>query len=413
MKVGAILVILFLLHLLGCFFLFGGFFPLGGSTTSGSGQNQQQQEGRNLASVLDMLVQGKDYDFLQRENQCWTHPVNSSFELKRIVFIVVDALGSIRFENTLKGSEGHKVLASLHSRTDKFRWYTSYAHAPTVTLPKLRAMVNGQMSNFVDVVMNVVTSSSESEIEQTNGGEKISKQIISSSGFLYNLRKEKGWKLVLHGDETWFRLVSQSKSKIFDSRSDSTHSLYVTDTVIVDDNVTRHVLDELETQHDWNFLVLHYLGLDHLGHTHAEEQMFLDKFQYYNDLVFEPILSKINLTETLFVLGSDHGMTTDGGHGGSTTLETNAMFGFLHDAFSINKTNDPFGYLGMINQIDYAPTISLLTNISIPERSVGKLILEVIKPFGGKLLRLTETKYIRGVYLNKYCQECSTATLAH
>lgn len=33
----------------------------------------------------------------------------------------------------------------------------------------------------------------------------------------------------------------------------------------VDNNVTRHVPDELRNS-DWNAMVMHYLGLDHIGH---------------------------------------------------------------------------------------------------------------------------------------------------
>jgi hypothetical protein len=33
----------------------------------------------------------------------------------------------------------------------------------------------------------------------------------------------------------------------------------------VDNNVTRHVPEELGHD-DWNTMVLHYLGLDHIGH---------------------------------------------------------------------------------------------------------------------------------------------------
>lgn len=33
----------------------------------------------------------------------------------------------------------------------------------------------------------------------------------------------------------------------------------------VDNNVTRHVPREL-MQDDWNGMILHYLGLDHIGH---------------------------------------------------------------------------------------------------------------------------------------------------
>lgn len=34
----------------------------------------------------------------------------------------------------------------------------------------------------------------------------------------------------------------------------------------VDDNVTRHVRDELNYD-DWAVMILHYLGLDHIGHV--------------------------------------------------------------------------------------------------------------------------------------------------
>jgi ethanolaminephosphotransferase len=33
----------------------------------------------------------------------------------------------------------------------------------------------------------------------------------------------------------------------------------------VDNNVTRHIPEELQND-DWNTMVLHYLGLDHIGH---------------------------------------------------------------------------------------------------------------------------------------------------
>jgi len=36
--------------------------------------------------------------------------------------------------------------------------------------------------------------------------------------------------------------------------------------VEVDDNVTRHIDEELE-RNDWDVMVLHYLGLDHIGHV--------------------------------------------------------------------------------------------------------------------------------------------------
>lgn len=34
----------------------------------------------------------------------------------------------------------------------------------------------------------------------------------------------------------------------------------------VDNNVTRHIRNELSND-DWDVMVLHYLGLDHIGHV--------------------------------------------------------------------------------------------------------------------------------------------------
>ena len=41
---------------------------------------------------------------------------------------------------------------------------------------------------------------------------------------------------------------------------------------VVDDNVTRHVMPELENE-DWDVMILHYLGLDHAGHLGSLNDM--------------------------------------------------------------------------------------------------------------------------------------------
>jgi len=69
-----------------------------------------------------------------------------------------------------------------------------------------------------------------------------------------------------YGDDTWLRLFPAT----FD-RSEGTTSFFVADTVEVDQNVTRHVRQELESG-DWDVLILHYLGLDHVGHQGGPNQ---------------------------------------------------------------------------------------------------------------------------------------------
>jgi ethanolaminephosphotransferase len=44
----------------------------------------------------------------------------------------------------------------------------------------------------------------------------------------------------------------------------------------VDNNVTRHIDDEL-MRDDWNAMVLHYLGLDHIGHKSGPQRLDLSR----------------------------------------------------------------------------------------------------------------------------------------
>lgn len=86
----------------------------------------------------------------------------------------------------------------------------------------------------------------------------------------------------MYGDDTWLKLFPG----MFD-RADGTTSFFVSvsctldvcvsavlvlklrflsqDFTEVDHNVTRHVPHEL-AQDDWSALIMHYLGLDHIGH---------------------------------------------------------------------------------------------------------------------------------------------------
>jgi len=42
----------------------------------------------------------------------------------------------------------------------------------------------------------------------------------------------------------------------------------------VDDNVTRHLNTELSNE-DWRIMVLHYLGLDHIGHVEGPHSLLV------------------------------------------------------------------------------------------------------------------------------------------
>ena len=102
--------------------------------------------------------------------------------------------------------------------------------------------MSGSLPGFIDVIVNLNT------------------QAMDKDSWVRRA-KSSGKRLVFFGDDTWLRLFPDT----FD-RSDGTASFFVNDFTEVDNNVTRHLDDELKRD-DWDVLILHYLGLDHIGHT--------------------------------------------------------------------------------------------------------------------------------------------------
>jgi ethanolaminephosphotransferase len=84
----------------------------------------------------------------------------------------------------------------------------------------------------------------------------------------------------------------------------------VQDYTEVDSNVTRHVAEETE-QSDWNAMILHYLGIDHIGHmSGSRAPHMIEKQKQMDDVVktiFEAIETRAHHENTLLVLLGDHG----------------------------------------------------------------------------------------------------------
>ncbi|TYH79222.1 hypothetical protein ES332_D03G048500v1 [Gossypium tomentosum] len=248
--------------------------------------------------------------------------------------------------------------------------YHAKAAPPTVTMPRLKAMVSGAIGGFLDVAFNFNT------------------QAMTDDNLLGQFFKI-GWKMVMLGDETWLKLFPG----LF-KRHDGVSSFYVKDTVQVDQNVSRHLGDEL-SKDDWDLLILHYLGLDHVGHIGGRNSVLMTPKMKEMDEVVKLIHSSINqsqgngLGRTLLMIVSDHGMTENGNHGGSTYEETDTL------ALFIGLRNHVFDYASVINQIDIAPTLALLFGVPIPKNNVGVLIREAFDS-------LKEDKHLRALELNSW-----------
>ena len=121
-------------------------------------------------------------------------------------------------------------------------------------------------------------------------------------------------------------------------------------------NVTRHLEAEL-TKDDWDITILHYLGLDHIGHLAGPSSPLVEpKLNEMSDVikrVYEELVKKpwktppmvINLRKLVrnsctnhsfcskvLVLG-DHGMSDAGSHGGASVSEVMTPIVALSPAF--------------------------------------------------------------------------------
>lgn len=70
--------------------------------------------------------------------------------------------------------------------------FTAYASAPTVTMPRLKAITTGSVPSFLDVILNIAEADTSSTL-------------MHQDTWLAQL-KAKGGKLVMYGDDTWLKL---------------------------------------------------------------------------------------------------------------------------------------------------------------------------------------------------------------
>ncbi|XP_073105132.1 uncharacterized protein [Elaeis guineensis] len=251
--------------------------------------------------------------------------------------------------------------------------YHAKAAPPTVTMPRLKAMISGAIGGFLDVALNFNT------------------QAFLDDNLLDQFYRI-GWKLVMLGDETWIKLFP----KLY-TRQDGVSSFYVKDTVEVDFNVSRHLDVELAAE-DWDLLILHYLGLDHVGHIGGRQSTLMaPKLKEMDEVVkmihMRNILNQSNTTSrTLLVVVSDHGMTDGGNHGGSSYEETDSLLLFIGAGA---KGSDYSPYAHKAFQVDIAPTLALLFGVPIPKNNIGVLLTKMFDS-------LTDEQKLRALELNAW-----------
>ncbi|KAK5997425.1 GPI ethanolamine phosphate transferase 2 [Cladobotryum mycophilum] len=294
-------------------------------------------------------------------------PPSAPFD--KLVFIVVDAL---RSDFVYSENSRFEYMQSL-IRDGSAIPFTANARSPTVTMPRIKAITTGSIPSFVDLILNF----DEADTSST---------LAAQDTWLAQLKAKKSGKLLMYGDDTWLKLFPDT----FD-RHDGTTSFFVSDFTEVDNNVTRHVAGELENK-DWSLMVLHYLGLDHIGHKSGPQSTHMPAKQREMDgivrQIFQALESNDHLGSTLLVMCGDHGMNDAGNHGASSPGETSPALVFISPklkgiATSFSAPAQPkneFDYYSMVEQSDINPTLAALLGFPISKNNLGAFIPEFL-PF--------------------------------
>ena len=249
--------------------------------------------------------------------------------------------------------------------------FDGHASPPTITMPRIKAITTGSVPSFLDVVLNFAESDTTSTL-------------ANQDSWLAQSKARPGAKLLMYGDDTWLKLFPG-----FFDRSDGTTSFFVSDFTEVDQNVTRHIPDEL-TRDDWSVMILHYLGLDHIGHKTGPRSINMAPKQKEMDKIVEEIYHAMehnsHLESTLLVLCGDHGMNEAGNHGGSSSGEVTTALTFISPKFEVAfegldspmpPTTD-YSFYTKVEQSDIAPTLASLLGFPIPLNSLGVIIPKLL-----------------------------------
>ncbi|XP_024514960.1 GPI ethanolamine phosphate transferase 3 isoform X1 [Selaginella moellendorffii] len=304
---------------------------------------------------------------------CWT----DSGGVKRAIVVIIDALRfdflarSEFFSESKPWMDRLTVLQDLAENEANARIFKYVADPPTTTLQRLKGLTTGGLPTFIDV------------------GHSFGAPAIVEDNLILQLARN-GKRVVMMGDDTWLQLFPNHFSEAYPFPSFNVKDLHT-----VDNGVISNIFPKLH-QNNWDLLIAHFLGVDHVGHIFGvESPLMVEKLTQYNN-VLEEIISILQKESgpgglhenTMLIVMGDHGQTLNGDHGGGTAEEVDtglfamvlggrkgkdihcSSCGLCMDASSPGISTLP--------QLDFAPTLSTILGVPIPFGSVGRVNLELL-----------------------------------
>ena len=118
-------------------------------------------------------------------------------------------------------------------------------------------------------------------------------------------------------------------------------------------------------------MILHYLGLDHIGHIAGPSSPLVTpkllEMDHIINNIYNAMLTWDQKREapSLMVLCGDHGMSDAGSHGGASSSETSTPLVFMSPLFE--RLGGEVFNRKEVQQIDLVPTLSVLLGLPIPQ----------------------------------------------
>ncbi|KNC48693.1 GPI ethanolamine phosphate transferase 3 [Thecamonas trahens ATCC 50062] len=281
-------------------------------------------------------------------------------EPKRIVMVVIDALrydfafppppSSDEFNPAFHGRL--PVLEDIAGPGGAGLAVRLQADPPTTTMQRLKALMSGGLPAFIEIGSNFDAQALDEDslpLQMLGGGKRVA----------------------FMGDDTWgglFPGLLGAEPALFDSFN-------VKDLDTVDAGIEARLFPLLEQPADgdaYDAIIAHFLGVDHAGHTYGPNHPRMsDKLDQMNTDIARVVAALAD--DDLLVILGDHGMTSDGGHGGATLLETGSVLVAYSPAraYSCLSTALPAGTVVDAYQIDMVPALATLLGLPIPFSSMG------------------------------------------
>ncbi|ODV79788.1 uncharacterized protein CANTADRAFT_21076 [Suhomyces tanzawaensis NRRL Y-17324] len=287
-------------------------------------------------------------------NTC--HPAR----FEKAVVLVIDAL-RFDFAIPVEGSEEyyHNNFPILHklAQKDNAVLLKFMADPPTTTLQRLKGLTTGSLPTFIDA------------------GSNFDGDAIDEDNWLLQLHR-RNQSIAFMGDDTWYALFNEYVNPELNFPYPS---LNVWDLDTVDNGVIEHLfpLIQKENRTQWDVLIGHFLGVDHVGHRYGPRHFSMKEKLNQMNQVIEDTIKQID-DKTLLIVMGDHGMDSTGNHGGDSLDELEStLFLYSKNKRFNKKSNDHYNVseLGKnyrsVNQIDLVSTISLLLGLPIPYNNLG------------------------------------------